>query len=204
MLIYFLRVAEKWGNFLFGSKREILWGKKQKHPFKFDLKENKKNWFDFPWKTPPPQACNLDFFSPPALNRSDLHYTQSINNFSISTYFLGSLYESIHSSSKIQNNCVLCDSNRHCKRWWLTAIFPLPPGFFKEKLSMVLQTARLEISCWLRPLLTAVHSSDHHEREVGYLALDLLRFFFFIIFKILNSDALVITGWGAGVMLCSL
>lgn len=155
---------------------------KRRHPFKFDLKENKKTWFDFHWNTPPPQACNLDFFSLLFLSRSDLHYAQSINNFSITTYFLGSFYEGTHSSSKIQNNCVLYDSNRNCRCWWLAAIFPLPIGLFKENLSMVLRIAWLDVSFWLRTPLTALCSSDHcEEKLVIFLGLTMIFNFFVIL-----------------------
>lgn len=85
------------------------------------------------------------------LNRSDPHWSQTLNNFTIGTYFLGSFYEGNHWSSKIQNNCVLHK-----------AIFALLIGFFKERVSVALETAQLDI----RAALTAVQSSDHCEEKL--------------------------------------
>lgn len=74
---------------------------------------------------------------------------------------------------------VCCMTLRDCGCWRLAAIFPLPVGFFEEKLSMALETAPLDISSWLGTALTAVHSSDHCQ-ENWYLTLDMLWLFFLI------------------------
>lgn len=125
MVIHFMYSAEGWGNFFCGEVRIKFSGEKKKKKGIYATliwEKTEKLRFAISYNNPHPKFIILIFFS---LNKSDLHYTQSINNFNIRTYFIGPFYNGIHSSFKIWNICVLNDSSRNSKCWWLAAIFSL-------------------------------------------------------------------------------